>query len=55
MDRFIQILSVRRLQRNAGHHDLAVRARHKANRPAIGTVPIALGLDQYRKWHGFLP
>jgi len=32
MDRFIQILSVRRLQRNAGHHDLAVRARHKANR-----------------------
>ena len=35
MDRFIQILSVRRLQRNAGHHDLAVRASHKANRPAI--------------------
>jgi hypothetical protein len=33
MDRFIQILSVRRLQRNAGHRDLAVRARHKANRP----------------------
>jgi hypothetical protein len=51
----MQILSVRRLQRNAGHHDAAIRARHKTDRPASCTVPVTSGLDQFRKRHVFLP
>jgi hypothetical protein len=55
IDGFMQILSVRRLQRNAGHHDSAIRARHKTDRPAGCTVPVTSGLDQFRKRHVFLP